>query len=334
MRLKLLKSIAFATLAFATTLGAQPAESVAADPTVITLSGAGPQGRWFKEASVFGKVLTEKLPGLTVNGVIGKGVSVGNIKRTAAGKVDGGRFYLFDLANAMKKQEQFADGDYSNAKVWMKLGTHLFRVVATTDIKTFSDLKGKTVAIGVKASGDDLIAKQILAGYGINDSNTKFQYVGRKDGQAALANGQIDAIAYAYARNNQGHLGPIFAARKIGEDVDFVSPDPDKTAEFLKTDEIFFLDKLGEPVFGRPKLEGIAFYQGMVIRGDLSEDIVYKMTKALYENWGEVTASAPWWNEPGEASLESAPAITLAPYHPGAIKYYKEKGVWSKFHND
>ena len=304
----------------------------AADPDIITLSGAGPQGRWFKEASLFGKVLSQKMPGLTVNGVIGKGVSVGNIKRIAAGKVEGGRFYLFDLENAYANQHQFTKGDYKNVLVWMKLGTHLFRVVAVKGIENFSDLKGRTVAIGVKGSGDDLLAKRILAGYGIDDGNTRFQYVGRKDGQAALANGQIDAIAYAYARNNKGHLGPIFAARTIGEDVDFVSPDDDKNASFLASDKTFFLDEFGEPDFGRPKLKGIAFYQGMAISSALSEDLVYRMTRTLYENWDEVLLSAPWWKGPGEASLESAPAITTVPYHPGSIRYFKERGVWDKYH--
>ncbi len=301
------------------------------DPGVITISGAGPQGRWFKEASLFGKVLTENLSDLSINGVIGKGVSVGNIKRVAAGKVQAGRFFLFDMENALKNQAQFEKGDYKNVRVWMKLGTHLFRVVAEKGIDTFSDLKGRTIAVGVKGSGDDLLATRVLAGYGIDPSNTKFRYVGRKDGQAALANGQIDAIAFAYTRNNQGHLGPIFAARKIGVDVDFVKPDEDKTAEFLASDATFFLDTLGEPAFGRPDLKGIAFFNGMAIDANLSEDIVYRMTKALFENWDDVLLGAPWWAEPGEASLEDAARITTAPYHPGAVKYFKEKGVWDKF---
>ncbi len=70
----------------------------------------------------------------------------------------------------------------------------------------------------------------------------------------------------------------------------------------------------------------------MAISRDLSEDLVYRMTKTLYENWDEVLASAPWWKGPGEASLESAPAITTVPYHPGSMRYFKEKGVWSKYH--
>jgi hypothetical protein len=325
--------IAALGLAFAG-LGGVPS-SYAGDPDVVTLSGAGPQGRWFKESSLFGKVLTVALDGKpTVNGVIGKGVSVGNIKRIAASKIEGGRFYQFDIENAHKGINQFKGGNYDNALVWMKLGTHLFRVVADINIKKFSDLKGKKVAIGVKGSGDDLLAIRILKHYGITPENTPFQFIGRSDAQNALANHQLDAIAMPYARNNRGHLGPVFAARPVGKSVDFAVPDADKNEAFLTADKTFFLDNLGEPAFGRPDLVGIAFYQGMAIRADLSEDLVYRMTKALYENWDEVLKGAPWWDAPGEASLESAPAFTTVPYHPGAIRYYKEMGVWSKYHED
>jgi len=328
---KFIKRIGPAIAAVAIMLFGDAGFALTGDPDIVTISGAGPEGRWFREASLFGKVLSQNQKQVTVIGVIGKGVSVGNIKRIAAGKVEAGCCYQFDLENAQKNLRQFVKGDYSNVRVWMKLGTHVFRVVAVKDIKKFSELKGRTVAIGVKGSGDDLLAMRILAGYGVNEGNTKFRYVGRKDGHAAFANGQIDAIAYAYGRSNQGHLGPIFAARKIGEDIDFVAPDPEKTNDFLAADKTFFLDTLGEPVFDRPKLQGIAFYQGMAIRADLSDELVYNLTKTLYENWDEILAAAPQWDAPGEASLESAPAITSVPYHPGAVKYYKEMGVWSKF---
>lgn len=322
-------------MALAVTTAVEAPVAHAEDPEILTISGAGPQGRWFKEASLYAKILNRELPEHTVNGVIGKGVSVGNIKRIAAERIEAGRFYLFDLEDAHAGRNQFDGGnDYSNVLVWMKLGTHNFRVVAETGIDDFRDLKGKTVAVGVKGSGDDLIAERILGGYGVTPENADFQYVGRSDGQAALANGQIDAIAYLYARNNQGHLGPVFAAREIGEEVDFVEPDPERTEEFLAEDETFFLDEHGEPTFGRPELKGIAVYQGMAIRADLSEDLVYRMTKAVYENWDEVLQSAPWWDAPGEASLESAPAMTTVPYHPGAVRYYKEQGVWAKHHSN
>ena len=85
--------IALSAIVAAFTSGAgTPSPSYAADPEIITLSGAGPQGRWFKESSLFGKVLTEALDDKpTVNGVTVQGSSVGNSQRMPAGMRDGGR---------------------------------------------------------------------------------------------------------------------------------------------------------------------------------------------------------------------------------------------------
>lgn len=300
--------------------------------TLITLSGAGPEGRWYQETALFGKVLTQHMPDVIVNGVTGKGVSVGNIKRIAAGKVEGGRFYLFDLENAHANREEFREGNYADVLVWMKLGTNLFRVIAATGIARFSDLRGKTVAIGVRGSGDDRLALRILGGYGVDASNTRFLFVGRSDGHAALANRQIDAVAFSYTRSNRGHLGPVFAARRLGEEVDFVLPDGDRNDAFLAANGTFFLDTMGEPVFDRPNLPGIAYYQGMAISRHVPDDVVYGMTRTIYENWRALLAGAPWLGEPGEASLESGAAITTVPYHAGARHYFEERGVWNEFH--
>ena len=61
--------------------------------------------------------------------------------------------FRFDLENAYRREAHFAQKepivvDYDNAKVWMKLGTHLFRVVAVADTKRYSDLVGRSVVIG------------------------------------------------------------------------------------------------------------------------------------------------------------------------------------------
>lgn len=310
---------------------------VSADGThLVTLAGAGPQGRYFKEVSILSKVLTEKMPGVVANGVIGKGMSVGNVKRVAAGRIDGGRCFRFDLENAYRREVHFAGEelipvDYDNAQVWMKLGTHLFRVVATTDIKSYSDLVGRSVVIGGRGTGEEVIAERIFKYFGVTPENTEFLYIERTDGQDALANRQIDAIAFAYSRNNRGHLAPIFAAREIGTAIDFVEPEREGLDKLLAAESSFVLDELGEPVFGRPKLRGIGFHQCLLVRGDLPEDLVYGMTKTLFDNWAEVEESLPWWKEEGEADLASAAEMKPLPYHPGAERYYREQGVWDSW---
>lgn len=306
------------------------------DTHLVTLAGAGPQGRYFKEVAILSKTLTEKMPGVIANGVIGKGMSVGNVKRVAAGRIDGGRCFRFDLENAYRREAHFAQEelipvDYDNAKVWMKLGTHLFRVVAVSDIKSYSDLIGRSVVIGGRGTGEEVNAERIFKYFGVTRDNTNFLYIERTDGQDALANRQVDAIAFSYSRNNRGHLSPVFAAREIGKEIDFVEPEQEGVERLLAAESSFVVDTLGEPVFGRPKLRGIGFHQCLIIRGDLPEDLVYGMTKTLIDNWDEVEESLPWWKEKGEADLESMAEMKPLPYHPGAERYYRERGVWDQW---
>lgn len=325
---KILKIVMAGIVGFAGFTFDQPAF---AGETIITIAGAGPQGRWFKEASLFGKVLSIKLKseGIQVNGVIGKGVSVGNIKRIAAGKIEAGRGFLPDLLNAYGNSGQFQDSrDYKNVVAWITVNPLIYRLIADKSIKSYADLKGKTIAIGARNSGDDGRAKEILAAHGITEKITKFQYLGRSDAQNALANRQIDALLIAYSRNNRGHLGPLFAARELGSDLNFVDIDIDMAKKIAEKNKAFYLDSFGEPVFKHPKLNGMAVRTGFLINKNVPEEIVYKMTKKIFENWKELTESAPWWKEEGAAGPEVAASFTAVPYHPGAEKYYKEAGLW------
>ena len=327
---KIILAALSALMVMSGTVGITP---VSASDQIVTLSGAGPQGRWFKESAITAKLLNDHLSdstGVKFNGVTGKGVSIGNIKRLATGKIEAGRGFLADLVAAQEHKGPFADDklDYKSVNVWMTLNPLIYRLIADKSIKSYADLKGKTVAIGAKNSGDDERAIAILASYGVTAKNATLRYMGRSDAQNALINRQIDALLIANSRNNRGHLAPVFAARPINEDIVFVNPDPAITESFATKNPAVYIDTLGEPVFGSPKLMGVAVRSGFMIRNELSEDLVYKMTKAVYENWDEYLKSAPWMAEPGAAGKDVAASFQAAPYHPGAVKAYKEMGMW------
>lgn len=309
-----------------------PLNAYSAEP-IITLAGAGPQGRWFKEVSLFASVLDANMKDVEVNGVIGKGVSIGNIKRTAVGQIQGGRAFFLDLIDAYDNKGAFTDSrNYKNVVAWMALNPLMFRLIAGKNIKSYADLKGRKVAIGARGSGDDSRAKEILASYGVTEKNSTFLYLGREEAQRALANHQIDALLLSYSRNNRGHLGPLFAARPLRTDLHFVDPNPAITKKFLANHKGFFLDTKGEPVFGRPHLNGLGVWTGLVInQKTVPASLVYKMTKVLFDHWSEILQSAPWLSK---EELSVAPQFDGAPYDAGAIRFFKQKGVWKEFHGD
>jgi TRAP-type uncharacterized transport system substrate-binding protein len=48
----------------------------------------------------------------------------------------------------------------------------------------------------------------------------------------------------------------------------------------------------------------------------------------VFDAWDDVLANAPWLDGPGEAGLDEATTMTTLPYHPGAERYFRERGVW------
>ena len=333
MRMRKPLAALFATVLALPVFGTATEPARAADPEIVTMSGAGPTGRWFALASLYSKILDREITDRTFNGVTGKGISIGNIKRLNAGRIEAGFAHFYHLRFALDKQAMFADDstDYGNVMVWFDMDENFIRVIADAEYKSISDLKGATLSVGVRGSGDDEQCKLLLGVHGVTEENSTFQYTSRPDAVGALGAQQIDGLCNSFTRNNQGHLQPLLSARDLGTEVEFLQPDEDKAEALAEQYPHFFIDRGGEPVFDRPDLMGLGYRQGAIVSADLSEDLVYQMTKTLFENWDEVHEAAPYMKEhPG---VEQAPQIGFLPYHPGAIRYYKEMGVWDKYQN-
>jgi hypothetical protein len=64
----------------------------------------------------------------------------------------------------------------------------------------------------------------------------------------------------------------------------------------------------------------------ILVDQDLEEQLVYNIVKAVFENIDKLRASHPSMKK---FSLDMATIGSLVPFHPGAVKYYKEQGVWT-----
>jgi TRAP transporter TAXI family solute receptor len=198
--------------------------------------------------------------------------------------------------------------------------------LASGPIKTMKDLKGKVVGTGSPGSGAEVAAFRILEAYGIDpQKDIRRQSLGVSESADALKDGKVDAFFWSgglptAAITDLAHTSGITI--RILSNVDIV--------DYLR-------DKYGEGLYVRGLLPK-AIYPGLagdvgvitttnllVVHADMDEKMAYEITKAIFERRAEIVAIHP---EAANLSLESAVRESPAPFHPGAIRYYKEQHVW------
>ena len=200
--------------------------------------------------------------------------------------------------------------------------------IVTVDptIKTVADLEGKKVSVGAAGSGVYFNAKDILTAYGLGDVNendefTQINATYQSFGDSAndLKDGKIDA-AFIVAG------APTTAVTDLAttKDVHLVSLDDEHIAKLLETSDYYTKTVISKDVYGLDEdVTTVAVAAVILARNDVSEDAIYALTADIFDNAADLVSSHAKY---GELSLEFGSSITSVPYHPGAAKYFAEKG--------
>ena len=189
------------------------------------------------------------------------------------------------------------------------------------DIKSVSDLKGKSVSIGAPGSGVYFNAMDVLEGAGLTVDDIKPQYQSFDDSKEALKDGQIDAAfivagAPTSAITELATTNGVFLIPIEGELRDNIM----KSCPYYAPLEI--------PANTYPKqnspIETITIKATLIVDTDIDEDTVYALTAAIFDHVEEIAKE----NAKGEElSIENATSGITIPFHAGAARYYKEHGV-------
>ncbi|MGB0084962.1 MAG: TAXI family TRAP transporter solute-binding subunit [Rhodomicrobiaceae bacterium] len=248
--------------------------------------------------------------------------SVENLNLLQAGKGE----IAFTLGDSL------ADAWNGNAEVGFKSKLDKLRTVAAiypnyiqiaalkdSGVKALADLKGKRLSVGAPKSGTELNARAILAGAGMSYKDLgKVEYLPFNESVELMKNRQLDATLISAG------LG-VSAIRDLCASVDCVIVEIPKSV----------VAKVGTPYQSAPIPGGT--YKGndkdvdaaivpnyLVTRADLPDQEVYEMTKTIFDNLSSLQAA----HAAAKAiSLDKAAKNPPVPLHPGAEKYYKEKGV-------
>jgi uncharacterized protein len=196
-------------------------------------------------------------------------------------------------------------------------------VAADSGINTIADMKGKRISVGSAGSSTEVAADRLLEAAGLNPkSDITRDNLSVQESANAIKDKKIAGFFWI------GGL-PTAAVTELiatGPKVKFIDLAQYVQPLSAKFGPVYYLKELPANTY-----KDIAATPGMgvdnllLVRNDMPTDVVYEMLKALFDNQAEVQAVHP---EAKKFNLQSAVAISPVPFHPGAIKYYTEKGVY------
>lgn len=304
--------------------GTEGEETVDNSGDVLELSFAtgGTSGTYYPLGGAIANVWNNTVEGINVT-IQPAGASVENINRVSSGEVD-----IVLAMNNIADQAFKGEGESFPKKLdgFKAVGVvypEVMHIVTTQDtgIKTIADLKGKTINPGPPGSGTYVTALAILEAYGIGPDDFKSRPGSFSDAVAGLKDGNLDAgfavVSFpASAVTQIATSNPVKILEVTGEGFDnlkekvpFAAQFPIKGGVYKGQDE----DAIT-----------VALQAVMYVKEDLDEDLVYNLTKTLYEQTEEIEKGHA---RGGQISIDNAANGITTPFHPGALKYLEEKGI-------
>ena len=229
------------------------------------------------------------------------------------------------------QHERFRDKPAPIAILWAMYPNYL-HIVTTTDsgIKSLLDLKGKRVSTGAPGSGTELEALLLLSLVGIDPARdfAKWERLGAAESAAALRDGAIDAYFWSggLPTGSIVELAKALAAR--GKQIYLVPIDQVTALAFsARYPGLASPAVIPKTVYGTPEdTPTLSFWNMFVCHKDTPADVVYKITKAVFERLDILHRAVP---AARDTTLENALKYYggAIPYHEGALRYYREVGI-------
>ncbi|RJF77119.1 TAXI family TRAP transporter solute-binding subunit [Rhodopseudomonas palustris] len=287
---------------------------------VNVLTG-GTSGVYYPLGVAISKIYGEKIPNVKAQ-VQATKASVENLNLLQQGRGE----IAFTLGDSLKAAwegdtEAGFKAKLDKLRVIGAIYPNYIQIVATAEsgIKTLADLKGKSLSVGAPKSGTELNSRAILKAAGMDYKDLgKVEYLPFAESVDLMKNRQLAATLQSAG------LGVASLKDLSNSSAITVVAVPKET-----------VDKIGPPFIAATipaktytgqdqDVPTAAVVNYLVTSTAVSDDLAYQMTKLIYENLPELASSHAAGRE---IKLETAATGSPVPLHPGAERYFKEKGV-------
>ena len=289
--------------------------------TTMTMGTGGTQGTYYAYGGILGNQIKTST-GITVN-VVSTDGSKANILGIDTGNYQLATVQSDVMAYAAEGSRTFeAEGKIESFSVIGGLYAEAVQLITMDkEIKSVADLKGKKVSIGAAGSGVYFNAVDVLAAAGLTEDDIKPQYQSFGDSADALKDGKIDA-AFIVA----GAPTPAIQELCTSAEAYLVPIDGEVADKLMEASPYYTVYEVpAETYKGQTEaVKTVTVKATLIVSAAASEEDVYNITKAIFDNAEAITAAHA---KGEELSLENATSGMTAPFHAGAAKYFAEKGI-------
>ena len=287
----------------------------------VRMATGGTAGTYYAYGSAVAQILGEKT-GVNIP-VQSTGASRANIQLIDSGEVEIAIVQNDVMDYAWRGVDLFAGERVSSFSSMAGLYAEPCQIVANpaSGIRTIDDLRGKNVSVGDAGSGVEFNARQILEIYGITFNDIGMQNLSFAASADALRDGRIDAF-FCVAGAPTAAIVDLATSREII----LLEIDNNHANQLMSSYPFYtqFPVPAGSYRGQNNTIMTVAVKATFIVSAKLSDDIVYTLTKSLFENKSSIEAAHA-------KGLELSPSYAIdgisVPFHPGAVRYFMEIGA-------
>ena len=288
--------------------------------TTLKMATGGNTGTYYAYSSAVSQVLSEHISNISFDVQV-TGASKANIYLIADKEADIAIVQNDVMYYANKGIDLFDGEAITGFSAMAGCYAEVCQIVSKSNITSIADLKGKRVSVGDVGSGCEFNARQILDAYGITFNDIVVSNLSFGDSATAIKDDKIDAF-FCVAGAPTTAIVELATSNKIN----LLEIDNEHAKKLIN--DYPFYTKFDVPGGSykdvNSTVQTVAVVATYIVSDDLDENLVYNMTKTLFEKAEQLAVAHP---KGAELNPEYAVSGISIPIHPGALKYYKEIGV-------
>ena len=286
------------------------------------LATGGTGGTYYTFGGAIANIWNTKIENMNVTAQA-TGASAENLRLINKGEAEYAIVQNDVMDYAYNGKDLFAGEKLENIMTIGTLYPEVVQIAVSKDsgIKSVADFRGKRISVGDAGSGVEFNAKQILEGYGLTFDDIKKSNLSFKESAEGIQNGTLDGCFVTAGVPNAALQELAFSAGLVLVPVDSVAAE-----KICKKYNYYTVTSIPGGTYKGTDSDtaALAIKATLAVNAKLDEEIVYQMTKALFENLDSLAAAHA---KGKEVSAKAAVTGVSVPFHPGAKKYFTEIGL-------